>query len=182
MPRSVNAQLAIDMYEALRAQHQWHRAAAWQGVARLLLSCDIWRQGWQSFHGVVVYREANDFRASARGPNVVMPGLPPLTGFLAHELGVSRAALCEEIATYWRHRDIAGLQPHNLAGHAFVSLTVTSSKSMATGCHLRRGSQPLRRVPRPAVCHPQPPTKTRHRCPPWQRHRRAHFVPLALPA
>ena len=124
MPRSVNAQLAIDMYEALRAQHQWHRAAAWQGVARLLLSCDIWRQGWQSFHGVVVYREANDFRASARGPNVVMRRAAALTGFLAHELGVSRAALCEEIATYWRHRDIAGLQPHNLAGHAFRSLTV----------------------------------------------------------
>ena len=47
-----------------------------------------------------------------------------LTGFLATELGVSRAALCEEIAAYWRHPDIAGLQPHNLAGHAFRSLTV----------------------------------------------------------
>ena len=68
----------------------WNRAAAWQGVARLLLSCEVWRQGWQSFHGVVVYREANDFRAGARGPNVVMRRADALTGFLATELGVSR--------------------------------------------------------------------------------------------
>lgn len=47
-----------------------------------------------------------------------------LTGFLAAELGVARADLCHEIAAYWKHLEIAGLQPHNPAGHAFRSLTV----------------------------------------------------------
>ena len=183
MPRSINAQLAIDMYEALRAQHQWSRATAWQGVARLLLSCDVWRHGWQSFHGVVVYREANDFRDGARGPNVVVRRADALTGFLANELGVSRAALCEEIAAYWRHRDIADLQPPNLVGHAFRSLTVPHPPELRRlRHHLRRGSQPLRRVPRPALHHPQPRTEDRYRCPPGKVHRRSHFIPLALPA
>lgn len=124
MPRSANAQLAIDMYEALRAQHGWNRATAWQGIARLLLTCHIWRHGWQPFHGVIVYREANDFKNGTRGPNAVMRRAEALSAFLANELGISRAALCNEIAAYWRHPHIAGLQPHNLAGHAFRSLTV----------------------------------------------------------
>ena len=124
MSRSVNAQLAVDMYEAQRAQHDWNAATAWQGIARLLLSCDVWRQGWQPFHDVVVYREANDFKAGAHGPNIVMRRADTLTGFLAVELGVTRADLCGEIAAYWRHPDVAKLQPHNLAGHAFRSLTV----------------------------------------------------------
>ena len=124
MPRSVNAQLAVNMYEALRARHGWSREAAWQGIARLLLSCDIWQHGWRPFHGVVVYREANDFKVGSRGPNAVMRRAEALTGVLANALGVPRADLCNEIAAYWRHPSIAGLQPHNLAGHAFRSLTV----------------------------------------------------------
>ena len=124
MPRSDNAQLAIDMYETLRTQHGWSRATAWQGIARLLLSCDIWQHGWRPFHGVVVHRESNDFKAGARGPNIVMRRAATLTGFLANELGVPRADLCDEIAAYWKHTDIAALQPHNLVGHAFRSLTV----------------------------------------------------------
>ena len=124
MPRSVNAQLAIDMYEALRVQHGWNAQSAWQGIARLLLSCDTWERGWRPFHDVVVYREANDFKATARGPNIIMRRADALTSFLASELGVPRAQLCNEIASYWRHPDVAALQPHNLAGHAFRSLTV----------------------------------------------------------
>lgn len=124
MPRSANAQLAIDMYEALRAQHGWSAESAWQGIARLLLTCDVWERGWQPFHDVVVYRETNDFKEGARGPNVVMRRADALTGFLAAQLGVPRATLCDEIAAYWKHPDIAGLQPHNPAGHAFRSLTV----------------------------------------------------------
>lgn len=124
MPRSANAQLAIEMYEALRAQYNWSRATAWQGIARLLLSCDIWRHGWQPFHGVVVYREANDFRIGARGPNIVVRRAEALSGFLANDLDIPRGALCDEIGAYWRHPRISGFQPHNLAGHAFRSLTV----------------------------------------------------------
>lgn len=124
MARSINAQLAIDMYEALRAKYNWNRVTAWQGIARLLLSCDIWRHGWQPFHGIVVYREVNDFKDGPRGPNVVMRRAETLTSFLANELGVSRTTLCDEIAAYWKHPNISNLQPHNLAGHAFRSLTV----------------------------------------------------------
>lgn len=124
MPRSANAQLAVEMYEAQRARRGWSAASAWQGIARLLLSCETWRQGWQPFHDVVVYREANDFRTGVRGPNAVMRRADALTGFLAGQLGVARADLCNEIGMYWRHPDVAGLQPHNLAGHAFRSLTV----------------------------------------------------------
>lgn len=124
MPRSRNAQLAIDMYEAQRAQRDWSAATAWQGIARLLLSCETWRHGWQPFHDVVVYRESNDFKMGVRGPNVVMRRADVLTEFLAGELGVPRTALCNEIATYWRHPDITDFQPNNLAGHAFRSLTV----------------------------------------------------------
>ena len=47
-----------------------------------------------------------------------------LSVFLANELGVSRDALCGKIAAYWREPGIAHLQPHNLVGHAFRSLTV----------------------------------------------------------
>ena len=124
MPRSANAQLAVDTYEALRAQHGWTNPTAWQGIARLLLSCDIWRHGWQQFHDVVVYREANDFKIGARGPNIVMRRAAELAAFLANELGVPRSDLCHEIGTYWRHPGIANLQPHNVVGHAFRSLTV----------------------------------------------------------
>ena len=124
MPHSVNAQLAIDLYEDLRSRYGWNAASAWRGIGRLLLSCDIWQHGWQPFHDVVVYRETNDFKVGARGPNTVMRRAGTLTGFLAGELGVPRADLCGEIAAYWRHPGIAGLQPHNLAGHAFRSLTV----------------------------------------------------------
>lgn len=124
MPRSTNAQLAVDMYEALRAVHGWTNTTAWQGIARLLLSCDRWRHGWQPFHGVVVYREANDFKIRTQGPNIIMRRAAELTSFLARELGIPRSDLCREIGTYWRHADIANLQPHNLAGHAFRSLAV----------------------------------------------------------
>lgn len=79
---------------------------------------------WQAFHGVVVYREANDFKNGPKGPNAVMRRAESLSAFLAVELGVSRAALCQEIGAYWKHPAITNLQPHNLAGHAFRSLVV----------------------------------------------------------
>ena len=101
---------------------QGNRMAGHRPPASIL--CNIWRHGWQPFHGVVVYRESNDFKTGALGPNAVMRRAEALTSFLAIGLGVPRANLCNEIATYWRHLDIADLQPHNLAGHAFRSLTV----------------------------------------------------------
>ncbi len=113
MPRSVSAQLAIDMYEALRAECGWSAANAWQGIARLLLSCDTLRHTWQPFHDVVAYRAANDFKTGVRGPNVVIRRAEALTGFLAGKLGVSRTDLSNEISAYWWHPDVTGLQPHH---------------------------------------------------------------------
>lgn len=124
MPRSPNAQLAVGLYEELRERYGWTRVTAWHGIARLLLSCAVWRRGWQPFHGVVVYREANDFKMGWQGPNAVMRRAGSLTAFLAAELGVSLVDLCSEVGAYWRHQQTARLQPHNLAGHAFRSLTV----------------------------------------------------------
>lgn len=124
MPRSTNAQLAVDMYDQLNAIHRWNAATAWHGIVLLLLSCEIWRQGWRPFRDVVVYREANDFRSGPRGPNAVLRRAERLTAFLAKELAVPRASLCRTISAYWRHPQVRALQPHNLAGHAFRSLTV----------------------------------------------------------
>lgn len=47
-----------------------------------------------------------------------------LTAYLAGELGVTRNSLCQTVGTYWRDPAIANLQPHNLVGHAFRSVTV----------------------------------------------------------
>lgn len=124
MPRSPNAQIAVTLYEALHAQYAFTPTTAWQGIGRLLLSCEIWRNTWQPFHGVVVYRESNDFKVGANGPNAVMRRAEDLTQFLAEQLGVNRAGLCSEIGTYWSHPTIRESQPHNLVGHAFRSLTV----------------------------------------------------------
>ncbi|MEL0585471.1 MAG: hypothetical protein AAES65_11415 [Candidatus Thiodiazotropha sp. (ex. Lucinoma kazani)] len=113
MPRSANAQLAVDLFESLQDQYNWTPATAWQGIARLLLSCEIWRHGWEQFHGNVVYRETNDFKVGARGPNAVMRRADNLTSYLSTELGVTHASLCQDIVLYWRHPNIANLQPHN---------------------------------------------------------------------
>lgn len=124
MPRSNNAQLAVDLYQAMQQYHSLTRQTAWHGIARLLLTCEIWNRGWQPFHDVVVYRESNDFKRGIRGPNAVIRRAEELSVYLANELGVSQSELCDEIAQYWRHPNIADLQPNNLVGHAFRSLTV----------------------------------------------------------
>lgn len=125
--RHRNAQLAVDLYDALHHQLYFTPRTAWQGIAILLLSCDVWAddRSWKSFHDVVVFREKNDFKFTARGaPNMTMRRAEKLTRFLASELQVSRDELCGLIGEYWRNATVVGLQPHNLVGHAFRSLTV----------------------------------------------------------
>jgi hypothetical protein len=124
MARSANAQLALDLYEKLPGCHGWTASDAWQGIARLLLSCEIWNDGWQHFHDVIVYRESNDFRIGARGPNAVLKRAEALAAYLASQLSVPRSDLCKEIGIYWKDPAVATLQPHNLVGNAFRSLTV----------------------------------------------------------
>jgi hypothetical protein len=126
---SANAQLAVGMYEALRQQYGWTAKDAWHGIARLLLTCEVWNRGWQPLSQVVIYRESNDFKTGPRGPSATLRRADSLTTFLAHELGVARNQLCQTIATYWRNPLIAALQPHNLAGHAFRSIVVHALKT-----------------------------------------------------
>ncbi len=128
MPRSPNAETAVNLYELLHQAHKWTAANSWQGIARLLLTTRVWRsgQGWQPFHDVVVYRESNDFKITASGlPNLVVRRAEALTQYLAEQLGVPRQEIDEHIGVYWRQPVIGGLQPHNLVGHAFRSLVVT---------------------------------------------------------
>jgi hypothetical protein len=128
MPRSQNAQIAIDLYEELDRAHLWNAGNAWQGIARLLLTTRIWISGtgWRPFHDVIVYRESNDFNLGANGaPNAVLRRAESLTLYLAAQLGVSRSEISDHIGIYWNQPVIADLQPHNLVGHAFRSLVVT---------------------------------------------------------
>jgi len=125
MPRSPNAQIAVDLYNSLCEKHGWNAQTAWRGIAMLLLSCEIWSRGWQPFRNVVVYREANDFKLDRAGdPNVVLRRASALSDYLAAELSIELPHLCEHLAIYWRQPQISPFQPHNLVGHAFRSLTV----------------------------------------------------------
>jgi hypothetical protein len=125
MPKIDRAQLAAEMFRADVARHGYGAGQAWLAIAQLLLTCKIWRQGWRKFHGVIVYRESNDFKPSAKGiPNKVLRSAEQMTTFLAKELGVERGEVCESIGTFWKHRDLRGVQPNNPVGHAFRSILV----------------------------------------------------------
>lgn len=127
MPRSPNAQIAVDLYNQLVPIYAWTAASAWHGIARLLLTTKVWRTGlgWQPFHNVIVYRESNDFKLGAGGaPNAVLRRAEALTAYLAAQLGVPRTEICDHTGAYWNQPRLSTLQPHNLVGHAFRSLIV----------------------------------------------------------
>ena len=98
--------------------------AAWQGIARLLLSCEVYRLGWKAFHDVLTYVDSNRFACGRTGPRVTLRRAEQLTVYLAAQLNVDRPDLCNNIGLYWRQPQIRKLQPHNLVGHAFRSLIV----------------------------------------------------------
>lgn len=134
MPRSSNAQLAVEMYRKLNGQYCWDKSSAWQGIARLLLSCKIYEgKRWKPFHDVVVYRERNDFKKTKLGPNAHLRRGEDLSTYLAKELGISRESLCDEIGHYWKVRKISKMQPHNLVGNAFRSLIVEILEKFGDG-------------------------------------------------
>lgn len=124
MPRSANAQLAVDLYRKLAGSYGWTVDQAWKGIALLLLTCEVWDRGWSPFHSVVVYRERNDFKIGRTGPNKTLRKAENLSLILARDLGIDPAELCQTIAQYWREPRIRILQPHNLVGHAFRSIVV----------------------------------------------------------
>jgi hypothetical protein len=120
--RHRNAQLAVDLYNRLHEKHNWSPPTAWHGIARLLLTCNVWGRGWEPFHDVVVYRERNDL---VKG-QIVRDRTEALSLFLAQQLGVTRSNLCYELGTYWRQPTISELQPHNPVGIAYRSLIVNA--------------------------------------------------------
>lgn len=124
MPRSNHVRLALNMHDSLQTRYRWDKANAWQGIARLLLTCDVWKDGWRRFRDVVVYRESNDFGLGPNGVAVVLQPAEELFRYLALELGILHSNLCREIGPYWRHPGIVQLQPHNLLGNTFRSRTV----------------------------------------------------------
>lgn len=124
MPRSPNAQTAVALFKNLEQEHHWAAADAWKGIAIMLLSCEIWARGWQTFQDTVVYRESNDFKIGPKGPSAVVKRAEQLTTYLAAQLGVPRTEVCAYIGQYYKHAGISALQPHNLVGHAFRSIVV----------------------------------------------------------
>jgi hypothetical protein len=123
MARSVNAQLAVDLYNELQQRFQWTADRAWHGIAILLLSCELYTREWEPFHGIVTYVDSNRFRDEGTRHRAER-----LTSYLADQLGIQRNQLCERIALYWQRPEIRHLQPHNLVGHAFRSLIATVLK------------------------------------------------------
>jgi hypothetical protein len=132
--RSPNARLAVDQFLILAERLKLTKLNAWHGIALLLLSCDVWADGFKRLKDlrgnamipdVVVYRERNDFKVGARGPNIVVQRARSLTAYIGHELGIPQGSVCEEIGQYWRDPVIATMQPHNLVGHAFRSICLT---------------------------------------------------------
>jgi hypothetical protein len=126
MTRSKNAQLAVDLYKTLHSHYNWNSDTAWQGIARLLLSCEIYRAGWEPFHNVVVYVDSNRFTAGTGGPHATLRRAELLSEYLAEQLGVDRQTLCNTIGLYWQVPTIRASQPHNLVGNAFRSLVRTT--------------------------------------------------------
>ena len=125
MPRSTNAQLAVNLYNELHARYLWNAETAWLGIAHLLLSCEVYRMKWEPFHDVVTYVDSNRFTSGEDGPHATLRRAEELSSYLALQLNIDRRALCGSIGQYWRHEKIRSLQPHNLVGHAFRSLTAT---------------------------------------------------------
>lgn len=128
MPRSTNAQLAVDLYDKLQARYQWTAGTAWEGIARLLLSCEVYRNGtgWGTFHDVVTYVDSNRFTAGEDGPHATLRRAERLTAYLAAQLRIHRRELCSNIGVYFQEPEIRGLQPNNPLGHAFRSLVTTA--------------------------------------------------------
>lgn len=126
MPRSANAQLAVDLYKELQSRYRWTSETAWHGIARLLLSCEVYRLRWEPFLNVVTYVDSNRFTSGDTGPHATLRRAEQLTTYLATELRIDRLELCHNVGVYWQHPKIREVQPNNLVGHAFRSLFTTT--------------------------------------------------------
>ena len=128
MPRlgttDAHAELAVQLYDRLLAERSWGLDRAWLAIASLLMTCEIWRDGeWRAFHGAPVLQESSNYRLTRRGePNRALEEALRVKRRLADELGIGEAGVCGALGRFFRHQEIAGLQPNNPRGHAFRSL------------------------------------------------------------
>jgi hypothetical protein len=126
IPRSANAELAVQLYKDLQSHYHWTPETAWHGIARLLLSCEVYRLRWEPFRNVVTYVDSNRFTSGGSGPHKTLRQAENLTTYLATQLNVEPQELCRNIGIYWQHPNIREVQPNNLLGHAFRSLITTA--------------------------------------------------------
>lgn len=125
MPAVDRSKLAAELFRKQVESQDLDANSAWKAIAQMLLTCKVWRSGWKKFHGVIVYRESNDFKMTAKGePNQCLKNAEAMSLFLADELGVQRDQLCGAIGTYWSRKELKDVQPNNPVGHAFRSILV----------------------------------------------------------
>lgn len=94
---------------------------AWRIIIKLLLTCEVWSdRTWKDLHGQPVFREKNDYELLKNGqPNTALKEATLQGDYIAKELDISRADLCQHIGSYLKP---IGKQPNNLLGHAFRSI------------------------------------------------------------
>jgi hypothetical protein len=119
-----HAELAVSLYTDLLRQRDLTLGHAWQAVAQVLMSTQVWDRGeWHELLGELVMMERNNYRLNKDGsPNRALRDAKLIGDHLAQALGVSRETLPAYVGLYFRVPEIAPLQPNNLRGHAFRSI------------------------------------------------------------
>lgn len=128
----VNAALAVQLFDQIMEQNGWGLDRAWLAIAKLLWSCQVWRdQGWRDLEfmppGTPVLMESNNYKLTRTGePNSYMQNAIDVRNHISEILEVPPEALCDELGVYFRHRQVSDKQPNNIRGHAFRSLVANT--------------------------------------------------------
>ena len=144
-----HAELAVDLYGELLAEHGWELDQAWLAIAVLLMTCEIWRDEWRAFHDAPVLQESNNYRLTKSGnPNKALSEALLVKEWIAAELDADPDSLCAVLGQFFRHPEIVDFQPHNLRGHAFRSLVAeTLAKFGDPGLEVSEEVSPYRLFP-----------------------------------
>lgn len=123
-----HAELAVALYSQDLDGRGWELDHSWVAIARLLMTCEIWRNGeWQAFHDAPVLRESNDYRLNLDNqPNKALRDALEAKGRLAAAMQIDPGQVCGEIGQFFRQPGIVGLQPNNPRGHAFRSIVAAT--------------------------------------------------------
>ena len=128
MPRipstDAHAEHAVAMYKQLLANRNLDVDRAWEAIAQLLMTTEVWDRGeWHPFHNELVLMERNNYKLTKAGiPNQALKDATMVGDHLAQALGIERATLGDHVGLFFREPDISPLQPNNLKGHAFRSV------------------------------------------------------------